>query len=70
MVLRKFIKVLKLCFVYFVVDKSICVIEIKKFRSKEIGKLFSEIVLNIRDMVTVKSGGKLLEVMVIAIDGK
>ncbi|CAH3182594.1 unnamed protein product [Porites evermanni] len=35
-------------------------------RSKETGKLFSETAPNARDVVTVKSGGKLLEAMVIA----
>ena len=55
---------------YFAVDKSTCVIETKKMRSKETGKLFSETAPNARDVVTVKSGGKLLEAMVIATGGK
>ena len=44
------------------VDKSTCVIETKKLRS--------ETAPNTRDMVTVKSGSKLLEAMVIVTDGK
>ena len=39
-------------------------------RSKETGKLFSETGPNARDVVTVKSGGKLLEATVIATGGK
>ena len=61
MALRNLAKVPKLCVVYFPVDKSACVIETKKLRSKDSGKLFSETAPNTRDMVTVKSGGKLLE---------
>lgn len=70
MALRNLTKVPKLCLVYFAVDKSTCVIETKKMRSKETGKLFSETAPNARDVVTVKSGGKLLEAMVIATGGK
>ena len=50
--------------------KGTCIIETKKMRSKETGKLFSETAPNARDVVTVKSGGKLLEAMVIATGGK
>ena len=39
-------------------------------QSKETGKLFSETAPNARDVVTVKSGGKLLGAMVIATGGK
>ena len=70
MALRNLTKVPKLCLVYFAVDKSTRVIETKKMRSKETGKLFSETAPNARDVVTVKSGGKLLEAMVIATGGK
>ena len=51
---------------YFAVDESTCVIETKKMRSKETGKLFSETAPNARNVVMVKSGGKLLEAMFIA----
>ena len=70
MALRNLTKIPKLCLVYFAIDKSTCVIETKKMRSKETGKLFSETAPNVRDVVTVKSGGKLLEAMVIAKGGK
>ena len=70
MALRNLTRVPKLCLVYFAVDKSTSVIETKKLRSKETGKPFSETAPNTRDMVTVKSGGKLLEAMVVATDGK
>ena len=68
MALHNLTKVPKLCLVYFSVDKSTCVIETKKL--KETGKLFSETASNARDVITVKSGGKLLEAMVIATGGK
>ena len=70
MALRNLTKIPKLCLVYFAIDKSTCVIETKKMRSKETGKLVSETAPNARDVVTVKSGGKLLEAMVIATGGK
>ena len=70
MALRNLTKIPKLCLVYFAIDKSTCVIETKKMRSKETGKLFLETAPNARDVVTVKSGGKLLEAMVIATGGK
>ncbi|CAH3117571.1 unnamed protein product [Porites lobata] len=66
MALCNLTKVAKLCLVYFSVDKSTCIIETKKLRLKETGKLFSETAPNARDVITVKSGGKLLDAMVIA----
>lgn len=50
MALRNLTKVPNLCLVYFAVDKSTCVIETKKMRSKETGKLFSETAPNARDV--------------------
>ena len=70
MALRNLTKIPKLCLVYFAIDRSTCVIETKKMRPKETGKLFSETAPNARDVVTVKSGDKLLEAMVIATGGK
>ena len=70
MALRSLNKVSKLCLLYFAVDKSTCVIQTKKVQSKETGKLFLETAPNVRDLVMVKSGGKLLEAMVIATGGK
>ena len=67
---RNLTKVPKLCLVYFAVDKSTCIIETKKLPLKETGKLLSETAPNARDVITVKSGGKLLEAMVIATGGK
>ncbi|KAM7442522.1 hypothetical protein ABFA07_008551 [Porites harrisoni] len=66
MALCNLTKVPKLCLVYFAVDKSTCIIETKKLRLKEAGKLLSETAPNARDVITVKSRGKLLEAMVIA----
>ena len=70
MALHNLTKIPKLCLVYFAIDRSTCVIETKKMRPKETGKLFSETAPNARDVVTVKSGDKLLEAMVIATGGK
>ena len=70
MALRNLTKIPKLCLVYFAIDRSTCIIETKKMRPKETGKLFSETAPNARDVVTVKSGDKLLEAMVIATGGK
>ena len=69
MALRNLTKVPKLCLVYFAVDKSTCVIETKKNAIERDRELFSETAPNARDVVTVKSGGKLLEAMVIATGG-
>lgn len=64
------IKVFKLCLVYFGVDKSICIVSIKKLRTKDIGELFIDIMLERRVVVIFRNDGKLLGVMVIVLDGK
>ena len=68
--LSNFRRVHLILLVYFAIDKSTCIIETRKLRLKETGELLSETAPNARDVVTVKSGGKLLEAMVIAADGK
>ena len=70
MALCNLTKAPKLCLIYFAVDKSTCVIETKKLRLKGTGMQFLETAPSTSDMVTVKSGGKLLEAMVIAADGR
>ena len=70
MAFRNLTKIPKLCLVYFSVDKTTCVVETKKIRSKETGKVFSEFGPEAKDLVIVKSGNKTLEAMVIAMDGK
>ena len=56
---------LKLCLVYFSIDKSTCVVETKKLRNKETGEPFTDTGLEKRAAVAVKNGA-----MVIALDGK
>ena len=67
---RHLTKVPKLCLVYFSIDKSTCVVETKKLRNKETGEPFTENGPEKRAAVTLKNGGKCLEAMVIASDGK
>ena len=70
MALRSLTKVPKLCLVYFGVDKSTCIVETKKLRSKETGDNFKEAGPARGDKVAVKTGGKGLDAMVIATDGE
>ena len=70
MSLRHLTKVPKLCLVYFSIDKSTCVVETKKLRNKETGEPFTEKAPEKRAAVAVKNGGKCLEAVVIALDGK
>lgn len=67
---RRLTKVPKLCLVYFSIDKSTCVVETKKLRNKETGEPFTENGPEKRAAVALKNGGKCLEAMVIASDGK
>lgn len=59
-----------MCLVYFSIDKSTCVVKTKKLRNKETGWPFTENGPEKRAAVAVKNGGKCLEAMVIALDGK
>lgn len=70
MSIRHLAKVPKLCLVYFSIDKSTCVVETKKLRNKETGEPFTDNGPEKRAAVAVKIGGKCLEAMVIALDGK
>jgi len=63
-------KIPKLCLVYFSIDKTTCIVETKKIRRKETGKPFSDVGPESRALVTVRNGGKQLDAMVIAADGK
>ena len=67
---RHLTKVPKLCLVYFSIDKSTCILETKKLRNKETEEPFTENGLEKRAAVTLKNGGKCLEGMVFASDGK
>lgn len=69
MSLRNLTKVPKLTLVYFAVDKKTCVVETKKLRTKD-GEKAIETVPERNCEVTIKHGGKLLEAMVIAVNGK
>ena len=70
MALRNLTKVRKLCLMYFGVDKSTGIVETKRLRSKETGENFKESGPVRGDKVAVKTGGKLLDAMVIATDGE
>ena len=69
MSLRNLTKVPKLTLVYFAVDKKTCVVGTKKLRTKD-GEKAIETVPEKNCQVTIKHGGKLLEAMVIAVNGK
>ena len=69
MSLRNLTKVPKLTLVYFAVDKKTCVVETKKLRTKD-GEKAIETAPERNCVVTIKNGGKLLEAMVIAVNGK
>lgn len=69
MALRNLTKIPKLCLVYFSIDKT-CIVETKKIRRKETGKPLSDVGPESRALVTVRNGGKQLDAMVIAADGK
>ena len=69
MSLRNLTKVPKLSLLYFAVDKKTCVVETKKLRTKD-GEKAIETVPERNCEVTIKHGGKLLEAMVIAVNGK
>ena len=70
--LRNPTKVPKLCLVYFAVDKSTCINETRKLQASRRDRraVFGNCTKRERDVVTVKSGSKLLEAMVIVADGK
>ena len=70
MSIRHLTKVPKLCLVYFSIDRSTCLVETKKLRNKETGEPFTDTGPEKRAAVAVKNGGKCLEAMVIALDGK
>ena len=69
MSLRNLTKVPKLTLVYFAVDKNTCVVETRKLQTKD-GEKAIETVPERNCEVTIKHGGKLLEAMVIAVNGK
>ena len=56
--------------VYFYIDQSTCVVDMKKLRIKDTGRSFTESGPQKRAEVTMKNGGKQLDAMVIASDGK
>lgn len=62
-------KVPKLTLVYFAVDQTTSVVETKKLRTTDTEKPF-ETKPTRNTPATVKSGGDLLDAMVIAVDGK
>ena len=70
MSIRSLTKVPKLCLVYFGIDKSTCIVPTKKLKTKGTGEPFTEIMLERRAAVTLRNNGKLLDAMVIALDGK
>ena len=65
MTLRNLTKVRKLCLIYFGVDKSTCIVETKRLRSKETGEHFEESGPVRGDKVAVKTGGKLLDTIAV-----
>ena len=70
MSIRSLTKVPKLCLLYFGIVKSTCIVPTKKLRMKGTGELFTQIMLERRAAVTLRNNGKLLDAMVIALDGK
>ena len=70
MSIRHLTKVPKLCLVYFSIDKSTCVVETKKLRNKETGEPFTDNGPEKKSSSCSINGGKCLEAMVIALDGK
>ena len=70
MAFRNQTKIPKLCLVYFRMDQTTCIVETKKLRSKDSGEPFSCLGPKRGAKVTVRSTGKLLDAMVIALDGK
>ena len=70
MSIRSLTKVPKLCLVYFGVDKSTCIVPTKKLRMKGTGEPFTQIMPERRAAVTLRNNGRLLDAMVIALDGK
>ena len=70
MSIRNLTKVPKLSLVYFSVDQSTCVLETKNLRRKDTGKSYAESAPEKMATVTIRSGSKQLEALVIASDGK
>ena len=70
MAFRDQTKIPKLCLVYFPIDQTTCIVETKKLRSKDSGEPFSCVGPRRGAKVAVRSTGKLLDAMVIALDGK
>ena len=70
MSIRNLTKVPKLSLVYFSVDQSTCVVETKKLRRKDTGESYTECPPEKMDAVTIRSGSKQLEALVIASDGR
>lgn len=70
MAYRNLTKIPKLCLVYFSIDKTTCIVENKKIRRKESGEPFSNFGPEKGEKVTVRTSGKYLDAMVIALDGK
>ena len=67
---RRLTMIPKLCLVYFSIAKSTCIVKTKKLRNKETGEPFTDNGPEKRAAVALKNGGKCLEAMVIASDGK
>ena len=63
-------KIPKLFLVYFRIDQTTCIVESKKRRSKDSGEPFSCVGPRRGAKVAVRSSGKVLDAMVIALDGK
>ena len=63
-------KIPKLCLVYFRIDQTTCIVETKKLRSKDSCEPFSCVGPKRGAEVAVRCTGKLLDAMVIALDGK
>ena len=70
MAFRNQTKIPKLCLLYFRIDQTTYIVETKKLRSKDSGELFSCVGPKKGAIVAVRSTGKLLDAMVIALDGK
>ena len=70
MAYRNLTKVPKLCLVYFSMDKTTCIVETKKISRKESGEAFSNAGPESVAKVTLRTNGKLLDTIVIALRGE
>lgn len=70
MSLRSLTKIPKRTLVYFMIDKTTCIVDTKKLRRKDTGEPFTDSAPERKAKVTLKLGSKQLDALVIASDGE